>query len=119
MDKGTWGFYAGVFAVIVATSAFADDSTYNQRLAGQMAQVLRSEHVQEFFADRGEPGILQGIQFLYSGRALHGPAVFQMNVGRRKDSQGLKFEDCPVRIEYNLQREFVMSLREGICRSVE
>jgi hypothetical protein len=101
-------------ASLISMSAFAD--TVSQRTAKEMVAVLQSREVQALLSQTDGVGNIKGIKYLFSYRASHGPAVYELSF---ESHSGPDLQICTVPVEVNMKTTQVMTVASAICKEIK
>jgi hypothetical protein len=101
--------------LLLSLSAFASGTT-SQATAKQMIAILKSKPVATLLAQEDGLGNVQGIRYLYSGRAIFGPAVYELTFNSYSAATP---QTCTVAASINTQTNRIFSVSPASCQEIK
>lgn len=105
--------------LLIATclfSAVALSETRNQRTAKEIVNILQSEQVQALLSAENGTGNINGVRYLMSYRAVHGPAIYELSF---ESNTGPKRQSCTVPVSVNVLTAEVIEVQCAVCEEVK
>ena len=86
--------------------------TYSEQVAKHMVSILKSDEVQELLKQEDGVGNLTGIKYQTSGRAIFGPAMYDVSFESFTQN---KTSQCRVIVSVNIKKSRVISISQPEC----